>query len=156
MEPASTLIETIIARIKLAEGLRFDNDVATLLKTKSTSLNGWKARGTIPIEKLIEYSREKNISLDWLINGRGIMNAAGGVMDEQGLYNVQTNQDIVYKLTALIHRGLQETGHVLSDEKIEQVVKILHRDQLASGEDEISYNKVLEVIRLAAPLEKTT
>ena len=65
-----TWIEEIVERIKRAEGLRFDTDVAPIFGVDKTTIGKWKSRGTVPFEYLIHYAQQKNYTLDWLQIGR--------------------------------------------------------------------------------------
>lgn len=146
---AENLAEQAINRIKEAEGFRYDADVAACLNVEKKRVSQWKYRGTPPYEKLVEYSRQHGISLDWLLNDRGPVRARDLVTETGGMYRIATDQDAVYVIAADVYQALQETGIVLSADKFRHTVRLLHRDMLQQGDADVPYAKVLDVVRLA-------
>ena len=144
------LAERAISRIKEAEGLKYDADVAACLEVETKRVSQWKYRGTPPYEKLVEYSRKQGISLDWLLNERGPMRIRDIVAEPGEIYRIATDQDAVYAIAGDVYRALQETGTTISPEKYQQTVRLLHRDMLQQDERTIPFDKVLEIVRLAA------
>lgn len=61
----------IFGRIAERTGARQDADIAAALGVSSQVFANWKARGTIPFEKLCQFASENRVSLDWLILDRG-------------------------------------------------------------------------------------
>ncbi|KAF0193200.1 MAG: hypothetical protein FD165_303 [Gammaproteobacteria bacterium] len=139
-----------IDRIKQAEGLRYDADVADRLNVERKRLSQWKYRGTPPYEKLIDYSRKSGISLDWLLNDRGPMRTNDLVAEPGAIYRVTTDQDVVYKLAAEVFQAVVESGINLSPEHFRNIVRLLHRDMLNHRETSIPYDKVLETVKAIA------
>lgn len=68
----SDLLE-IIDKMKKISNVKSDKEVAKLLKTKADTLSQWKTRNKIPFKELLEYSNIQNISLNWLLTGKGEM-----------------------------------------------------------------------------------
>jgi|TARA_B100001964_G_C14098575_1_gene538193 hypothetical protein len=61
----------IFARIKEIAGLKRDDELARLLALSPQSLGGYKSRDTLPINQLIRWVGQKNVSLDYLLLGIG-------------------------------------------------------------------------------------
>ena len=59
----------IFARIKEITGLERDDELARLLALSPQSLGGYKSRNTLPINQLIRWADQKNMSLDYLLLG---------------------------------------------------------------------------------------
>lgn len=57
--------------MKSVVGVSKDVDLADHLGGARSTLSVWKRRGSIPVEECIRIAREQNVSLDWLILGRG-------------------------------------------------------------------------------------
>ena len=63
----------IIDRIKLVYNVEKDSQLLPVSGIKSNTLSTWKARGEVPLKNLDDISQNENISLDWLLNGKGTM-----------------------------------------------------------------------------------
>ena len=61
----------IFARIKEIAGLERDDELARLLALSPQSLGGYKSRHTLPINQLLRWVGQKNVSLDYLLLGIG-------------------------------------------------------------------------------------
>lgn len=63
--------ELIINRLKEAKKITTDAQLATVLGVKPNTLSTWKTRNSLDLELI--FSKCEDISLDWLIFGRGDM-----------------------------------------------------------------------------------
>ena len=63
----------VIARLKEITNFKFDNQLADLFEVPKNTFAYWK-KATIPINILEDFCSEKNVSLDWLLLGRGSPN----------------------------------------------------------------------------------
>ncbi|GHS86450.1 hypothetical protein FACS189487_00730 [Campylobacterota bacterium] len=62
----------ILQRIAKIEGEKAtQGNMASALKISQQSLSGYITRDKIPYKELIEYANRKEISLDWLMKGKG-------------------------------------------------------------------------------------
>lgn len=148
-EKNAALLRQVLDRLKALEAVRNDVDLAEPLGTNKRNVSAWKERGTLPWERLHAYCQRRQISLEWLINGRGAARVTALVAEPGSVYRLETDQDTVYRIAADVYRALQQQGTVISADKFAQVVRLLHRDLLHSGGDTVAYDKVLEVVRLA-------
>lgn len=103
------LAGAVIERIKRAEGLRFDADVAARLRVDRRNLHGWKSRGTIPLEHLVAYSRESGVSLDWLVNGRGAQRG-GAVAEPAPEYGGSLDVERLSRIIDQVEAGAARAG----------------------------------------------
>jgi len=65
------ILPVIIERIKKFKNVANDSEVAELLKMKTQTLATAKMRDSIPYENLIAFCDEEELSLEWLLKGRG-------------------------------------------------------------------------------------
>lgn len=142
-------LRTILDRLKEAEGVSHDVDLAAPLRTNKRNISAWKERGAIPWERLSAYCREREISLEWLINGRGPQSVLDIAAEPGAIYRVPTDQDAICLLSGDIYRALQETGREITPEKFADIVRLLHRDMLDRRLDRLPYEKVQHVVKLA-------
>ena len=142
-------LREILDRLKALEGVRSDVELAEPLITNRRNIAAWKERGSLPWERLDDYCSRKHISLEWLLNGRGPTRLARLVAEPGAVYQVATHQDVLYRLAGDVYRAVGETGLAISPEKFAGIMHLLHRDMLDAGVDEVSYEKVLKVVRLA-------
>lgn len=78
MEHNKAFVEAIISRMKTVLGVESDTEVAKLFGGSRSMLSLWKNRGKIPFQQCIDLARDENISLDWLVMGRGQKDLASG------------------------------------------------------------------------------
>ena len=142
--------ETILLRLQALEGVKTDAALTAALRASGATISAWRKRGSVPLERLAEYAREKGVSLEWLVNGRGPVHLRELAVAEPGaIYRVETDQDAVYRIAALVTAYCLEHGIHLAEQKIESIVKLIHRDMLAAGISEVSRQRVEELIHLA-------
>jgi hypothetical protein len=142
-------LRQVLDRLKALEGVRADIDLAEPLSTNRRNVSAWKERGSLPWDRLYEYCQKRQISLEWLLNGRGAVHVTELVAEPGVVYHLDTDQDVVYRIAADVYRALRESGTELNPEKFAQVTRLLHRDMLHSRGDQVAYEKVLEVVKLA-------
>jgi hypothetical protein len=61
----------ILDRLKSALEIGTDTELAIIIGVKQNTISGWRKRGSIDHVKIIEICEKYNISLDWVIMGRG-------------------------------------------------------------------------------------
>lgn len=148
-EKNAALLRQVLDRLKTLEGVRNDVDLAEPLGTNKRNVSAWKERGSLPWDRLLAYCLRRQVSLEWLINGRGASQVTALVAEPGSVYRLETDQDVVYGIAADVYRALQQEGAAISPDKFAQVVRLLHRDMLQAGEEAVAYDKVREVVRLA-------
>lgn len=84
MEQNKAFVQAIIDRMKTVLGVTRDKDVAVHFEGARGAVSVWKIRGTIPFAECLALALKYDVSLDWLILGRGPM-AAGTVRREDGM-----------------------------------------------------------------------
>lgn len=154
-EGENTWIAEIIERIKGAEGLRFDTEVAPLFGVDKTTIGKWKSRGTVPYEYLINYAQQKGYSLDWLLLGRGPMTmmAAEQVNEGAGAYRARQIDYTLFNAVAAEVRGMLGESHVrIEDEhiqaKVDQLIAYTYNSMIKSGEQTVDPEQVRSLIRM--------
>jgi hypothetical protein len=145
----SDLLRKVLDRLKSLEGLRSDVELAEPLATNRRNIAAWKERGTLPWDRLYDYCQRQQVSLEWLLNGRGASHVTQLVAEPGAVYKLDTDQDVLYQIAADIYRALRQSDTELSPEKFAQVMRLLHRDMLGSRSQQIAYEKILEVVKLA-------
>lgn len=148
-ETRSDLLRQVLDRLKALEGLRSDVELAEPLATNRRNIAAWKERGTLPWDRLYDYCQRRQISLEWLLNGRGATQITQLVAEPGAVYRLDTDQDVLYRIAADIYRALRQSNTELSPEKFAQIMRLLHRDMLDSRSEQIAYDKILEVVKLA-------
>lgn len=145
----SDQLRQVLDRLKTLEGVRNDVDLAGPLATNRRNVSAWKERGALPWDRLYDYCQRKQISLEWLINGRGAIAVTQLVAEPGAVYRLDTDQDVLYRIAGDVYRALQQSNTQLSPEKFTQVMRLLHRDMLHTRSEQVAYEKVLEVVKLA-------
>lgn len=143
MKKSELKIRNIFDRIRKREGVQSDSDLGDILNISPRNIVDRKQRNSIPWEELHHYSQMQQIPFDWLINGENT------ILESGAIYTVSTNQDIVYTLASQIYQLLQDDARILSAEKFQRVIQLLHREILDHELNGVSPEKMREVIRLA-------
>lgn len=141
-------LRQVLDRLKTLEGVRNDVDLAGPLVTNKRNVSAWKERGSLPWECLFDYCQRRQISLEWLINGRGAREATQLVSEPGAVYRLDTDQDVLYGIAADVYRALQQSHAEISPDKFSQVLRLLHRDMLHSRSEQVAYEKILEMVKL--------
>ena len=63
----------ILGRLKKVTQVKTDAGLSEALGVSPQTLSSWKGRDSIPYSICIELARERGVSLDWLLAGRGNM-----------------------------------------------------------------------------------
>jgi hypothetical protein len=71
MEQNKPSVTAIIDRMKTVLGIQLDKELSEVLGVSRGFVSVLKNRGTIPYDECVTVALDKNISLDWLILGRG-------------------------------------------------------------------------------------
>jgi SOS-response transcriptional repressor LexA len=75
MEQNKPSVTAIIDRMKTVLGIQLDKELAEVLGGSRGFVSVIKNRGTIPYDECVTIAVDRNISLDWLILGRGVKEA---------------------------------------------------------------------------------
>lgn len=142
-------LRQVLDRLKVLEGVRNDVDLAGPLATNKRNVSAWKERGTLPWERLHDYCQRRQISLEWLINGRGAREVTQLIAEPGAVYRLDTDQDVLYQIAADVYRALQQADTQLTPEKFSRVMRLLHRDMLHNHSQQVAYEKILEMVKLA-------
>lgn len=148
-ETRSNVLRQVLNRLKSLEGLRNDVELAEPLATNRRNISAWKERGTLPWDRLHDYCQRRQVSLEWLINGQGASHVTQLVAEPGAVYRLDTDQDLLYTIAADIYRALRQSNTELSPEKFAQIMRLLHRDMLDSRREQVAYDKILDVVKLA-------
>ncbi len=141
--------EVITGRLKEVENVSKDIEIATLLGMDKSTFSNAKRTGSIPYSRLAEYSRDKQVSLEYLINGKGPVHIKDMIAEPGAIYKIETNQDSVYTIAKMVIEEIATRQGVLIEQyKIEDIIKLIHRDVLATGEQAISLERVKQLLDL--------
>ena len=121
--------EEIIERIKRAESLRYDTDVAMMLGAEKKHIGPWKARGQIPWERVLEYARQSGVSLDYLVLGRGPERVAGiGIGEAVEQYGqTQIDKTLMTQAIAMVDEAFAARGLASSGKRKAQLIALVYR-----------------------------
>jgi hypothetical protein len=78
----------ILGRVGAILGTTVDAEIAKGLGASPQNLATWKSRGTVPYERLCEFALRKDVSLDWLLLGKGAPSQVGNPIDGDLLYDI--------------------------------------------------------------------
>lgn len=139
----------VIERVKQAEKLRFDVDVAPVLGVAKTMIGKWKARGTVPFEKLVEYSEKTGVSLDWLFHGWGPIRVEG-IAEGRGTYTARPviDSDLYVAIGQQVDRIFEEAGVEPDNEKRDRLVVITYNDMVKEGAESVAPDKLMDLAKL--------
>lgn len=63
--------DAILGRLAHYYGVRTDTDLAKCINKPQTTISSWRTRDSVPQKVLIEVAEKEDLSLDWVITGRG-------------------------------------------------------------------------------------
>lgn len=71
-------VDSVIARMCQAAGVTSEAQLARALGKAKNTVSTWKARGSVPVASCEQVSRDRGVSLDWLLTGQGEMRLGEG------------------------------------------------------------------------------
>ncbi|MEA5113228.1 MAG: helix-turn-helix domain-containing protein [Geobacteraceae bacterium] len=79
-------VPEIIDRMKMAVDMKNDSELARFLQITPQAIYKFRKSGKLPAELIIDFAQAAELSIDWLISGKGIMMADDlekvGIVDE--------------------------------------------------------------------------
>ncbi|SPJ35232.1 LexA family transcriptional regulator [Kushneria phyllosphaerae] len=125
----------VIDRMKSRLGITYNKELADALGVSTGAIGNWKARGTIPIDECLAFCESHNVSLDWLVRGRGPEESFTNAIDslatavELNEYISRYSQILIYDIEASAG-----SGRLFDDELVETTIQFdteqLQRDGL--------------------------
>jgi hypothetical protein len=88
--------DDVMNRLKTYTKAKSFNALADMLGLSSSNFANLKKRNSVPYDKILEFSKSHNVSMDWLLTGEGTMLKGGG-----GAVNESFSEDDI-KLLRLI------------------------------------------------------
>ncbi len=111
----------ILDRLYQFLGFSKDLEFCEKYNIKPNTLSTWKKRNKIPYELLEEISQNENLSLDWLLTGKGEMLLSKTDTDTPNEEYKQLEDTLIEKLTAQVIK--EELDNYLSEEEAEIIKK---------------------------------
>ena len=143
------LAEEIIERIKRAESLRYDTDVAVVLGAEKKHIGPWKARGQIPWERVLEYARQSGVSLDYLVLGRGPVRVSGVGEDAQHYGQTEIDKMLLARVIAMIDQVFEARVLDSSEKRKAQLVALVYRNCIRAQGREPDRQEIEELVDLS-------
>ncbi|VAW90049.1 hypothetical protein MNBD_GAMMA17-856 [hydrothermal vent metagenome] len=145
------IAEEIIERIKQAESLRYDTEVAIVLGAEKQHVGPWKARGQIPWERLLEYARKSGVSLDYLVLGRGPVRVAGiGIGEDTEHYSlIEIDKALLTSVITMIDEVCEARGLESSGKRKALLVALAYRSSARAQDSEPDRHEIEELIDLS-------
>lgn len=149
------IIGEILERIKQANNIERDADLAAFLGVSRATISNWGARNSIDYD--LVFSKCEHINLDWLITGRGTMNfdKQKNQTTESEVTN-KTRETIFYELykeQEVENRELlKENGRL--EERIRQLENSLNDEKSIDKNSSTSCKPKIDVVSsVIAPLK---
>lgn len=96
--------DSVWKRVRIATGLKTQTELAQWLGIKQSSVSGAKLRGLWPVEWAIRLAESHNISIDWLLTGKGAPFIDGAHLPDAPIYNKEGN--VAFDLIPLVEPTL--------------------------------------------------
>ncbi|GAB6043894.1 helix-turn-helix domain-containing protein [Endothiovibrio diazotrophicus] len=120
-------VRAILDRLKTVEHCSTDGDLAKRLEVSVRTLEQWVRRNSISLKKiLLPAATRLGVSLEWLVTGRGPRETGALVVAADG-----EQFEPAYLIAGQLYRALQERGITADPDAFEEVVRVLHRNQVA-------------------------
>lgn len=97
----------IIERMREVEQVQNDKELAERIGVEAGTLSKWKNRNSLPIDKIVAFSNENSVSIDWLISGKQVEQLA---KDETLFLTAYRQLDQTQKATLLLQMSGLNNG----------------------------------------------
>lgn len=143
MNQNTTSVADIVDRMKAVYGFKTDAELAAHFGGSRSGPSVWKKRGSIPFDECITIALERNISLDWLILGRGPGPGLLGQCDEAGDAAQATHVEVpvvdlpnfdISEMWKLPRAWLEREGLSIDDTMIVRIAGDAMADTLLNGQ----------------------
>jgi len=146
-------LNSVLERLKVSEGWRFDTDAATALDMDRRSLAGFKSRDSLPFDYLVSFAREKGYSLEWVINGRGPekVDMLCGVAETSPAYS-SIDYTLFDEVSKAVHELINEAGVEIKTEHDQSKFDYLlaySYDQVLKNNGKINKKDIASLVKLA-------
>lgn len=111
--------EVVLARLKQVFSVSSDVALCEALSVSPQTLSSWKSRNKIPYANCVEVSTQRNVSLDWLLTGRGTMYLTSNQVENKDC--AQCAQQVTDEMT-LREKKLLELFRVLPAEEQKNIL----------------------------------
>ncbi|WP_174866813.1 helix-turn-helix domain-containing protein [Pectobacterium polaris] len=116
-------VDAVLSRLMELLGVASDSELARALDVNRQTLASWRKRESVPYSICVNLSEEKNISLDWLLTGRGSV-YAGAVAQSDPTTFSQSDLKLLELMNQLdpdvrrdLMRGAEEKQRLIDMEK---------------------------------------
>lgn len=102
-ENAKKYFEEVIDRIKIALNTDKDTVVAEALNLQITAFYNRRKNGSLPLKNIINWANKKQVSVDWLVTGKGFLVLTDAEIDlvkknNDGHHDIPTDQPTITEL----------------------------------------------------------
>ncbi|EHN7837984.1 helix-turn-helix domain-containing protein [Salmonella enterica] len=139
--------EVVLARLKQVFSVSSDVALCEALSVSPQTLSSWKSRNKIPYANCVEVSTQRNVSLDWLLTGRGTMYITSNQVESRDCS--QCTQQVPDEMT-IRERKLLELFRVLSPEEQKNILLDAEKGQRLNELE----REVKELQELKASIER--
>lgn len=139
--------EVVLARLKQVFSVSSDVALCEALSVSPQTLSSWKSRNKIPYANCVEVSTQRNVSLDWLLTGRGTMYITSNQVESRNCS--QCAQQVPDEMTVR-ERKLLELFRVLSPEEQKNILLDAEKGQRLNELE----REVKELQELKASMER--
>lgn len=139
--------EIVLSRLKQVFSVSSDVALCEALSVSPQTLSSWKSRNKIPYANCVEISNQKDISLDWLLTGRGTMYITSNQVESRDCS--QCAQQVPDEMTVR-ERKLLELFRVLSPEEQKNILLDAEKGQRLNELE----REVKELQELKASIER--
>ncbi|MBW5893135.1 helix-turn-helix domain-containing protein [Pectobacterium polaris] len=117
-------VDAVLSRLMELLGVASDSELARALDVNRQTLASWRKRESVPYSICVNLSEEKNISLDWLLTGRGAAYVGTAAQPESSATFSQSDLKLLELMNQLdpdvrrdLLRGAEEKQRIIDMEK---------------------------------------
>ena len=126
----------ILERLKKITQVKTDAGLSEALGVSPQTLSSWKGRDSIPYSICIELARERGISLDWLLAGRGDMLLALHSDPVSAIHALDAHEQKMLMMFRVLEASDQRNIYKLVEDK-HHLQELTHRVEELSARLEI-------------------
>lgn len=147
-------VAAVLNRLKAALNIKRDGDLAEVLGVSASTLSGWKGENSIPYARLDAVSRERGLSLDYLLHGDGPQQRAAHIAEAPAPYAPGAAEyelfiEIAHAIDALFKEAGVQVGREVTQDKRDHLVFYIYNDHIKQGYGDVQREIVRGAVRLA-------
>lgn len=117
-------MKSVVDRLKKAIGTSLDQDLAKVMDVHSRNLAQWKARNSVPAEKITKLCIERDLDIQYILTGKN-SKTTNPPKNSSANYSAFPELDLIFKETTSLWKRLDTTTRFKMASKLSKELQLM-------------------------------